>query len=177
MIQSAAHEAQVTWKTLPAALKTPALNSTTTKNKPKEKTHKQTKNKNTNKQKRNGASWKSEAFPIAPEALNQTTKFIFSVFSDHFIHSSTASYHFQDDTDLQNVEFLPKQELYCFRFNNSTHFQAKQSACPKFFVLALVIKDMLPSYNSHQKLLENNMQNQLNHRITEWPILRLLQII
>lgn len=40
MIQSAAHEAQVTWQTLPAALKMPALNSTKTKNKPKLKNHK-----------------------------------------------------------------------------------------------------------------------------------------
>lgn len=126
-------------KTLSAALKIPVLNSRTTTQKTKEKTHKQTNKtkKTSNKQKRNDALWKSEAFPIALEALNHTTKSIFSVFSDHLTHSPTASYHFQDDTDLQNVEFLPKQELHCFRFNDSssaTHFQAKQSACPKLIV-------------------------------------------
>lgn len=41
-------------------------------------------------------------------------------------------------------------------------------------VLAHVIKDMLLYYNAFQKLLENNMQNQPTHRITEWLILRLL---
>lgn len=39
---SAAHEMQVKWKTLSAALKIPVLNSRTTTQKTKEKTHKQT---------------------------------------------------------------------------------------------------------------------------------------
>lgn len=85
MIQSSAHEVQVTQKTLPAALKMPVLNRTTTQKR------KKIKNPQT---KMNGPLWKFEVFRIALEALNQTTKFMFSVFSDHFIHSPIASYYF-----------------------------------------------------------------------------------
>lgn len=41
-------------------------------------------------------------------------------------------------------------------------------------ILAHAKKDMLPSHNSCWKSLENNTQNQPNHRTTEWLILRLL---
>ena len=51
MVQSAEHKAQVTGKTLPAGLMVPVSHCTT-------------------KKPRNGALWKSKAFPIALEALN-----------------------------------------------------------------------------------------------------------
>lgn len=100
-------QSAITRKTLLAGLKMPVLNSTTRRTTPKKNQKKKKtqakKQKQKNKQKRNGALRKSEASCIALESLNQTTKLVFFVFSDHFIHSPTASYHFQNDTDLQNV--------------------------------------------------------------------------
>lgn len=174
-------QSAITWKTLLAGLKMPVLNSTrrrTTQKKQKEKKPQR------NNPKRNGALWKSEAFCKALEALNQTTKFVFFVFSDHFIHH------------LQHFIIFKMTQIYkmlnCFlnrsyivsglrtqavqpisRWNN---LHAQNSLLIST-VLTHLVKDMRPSYNSCQKLLENNMQNQHYHRITEWLILRLLEII
>lgn len=129
----------------------------------------------------NGPLWKSKAFPIALEALNQLP-------SLHFLSSLITLYiHLQHLIIFKMTQIykmlnfflnmsyivsgLTTQAVKPISRQNNLHAQNSLFIST---VLAHVIQYTLPSNNTCQKLLESNMQNQPNHRITEWLILRLL---